>query len=232
MAGTSALYSKLRILVAKLYKAEKLYSSMSNLSRGSSSSATSDPSSFESLQNRQRSAGARHPARTRSSRNNNANNSGLVESDSQGVFSSALLIEYANEVRSVEWYRVHYDYRCKLNEIFTEGSNNKLPLKLNKLWHDFLAEFQEAEKGFLLVKDQSRDAFDREEYSFLFKASAELIRRRARLQALKVIHDELESLISPEQRLKGSIYVEETKDSRLDIPQGSNLIPLKRRFAR
>jgi len=107
-----------------------------------------------------------------------------------------------------------------------------LPLKLNKLWHDFVEEFQNAEKGFLQVKEQGHDALAREEYSFLFKASAELIRRRARLQALKVIHDELESLISPEQRLKGSIFVDEKNDPTENFPQGSNIVPLRRRFAR
>lgn len=226
MAGTSALYSKLRILVAKLYKAEKLYASMSNVGRGSS--PLSDTSSFESLHSRHRSAGARHPAVLKQSR---SQKSTQVKEDSPEIFTSAILIEYANEVRSVEWYRVHNDYRCKLNDIFSAGSSSSLPLKLNKLWHDFVNEFAEAEKGFLKVRDEGRDALEREEYTYLLRVSAELVRRRSRLQALKVIHDELESLISPEQRLKGSIFIEE-EQVPIEHVQGSNLIPLKRRIAR
>lgn len=221
MAASSTLYSKLRLLVAKLYKAEKLYSSMSNLSSGRSSN---DPTSFDNLRSKHRSSGARHPANRPSS--GDFGGSGLED-----VFSPAILVEYANEVRSVEWYRVHSNYRQKLNQIFTEGNTANLPLKLNKVWHDFIEEFGLAEKGFLSVRDQGREAFEREEYSFLFKVSAELVRRRARLQALKVIHDELESLIGPAQRLKGSIIVDEIQAPELP-PHASNVIPIKRRIAR
>lgn len=223
MAGTSALYSKLRILVAKLYKAEKLYASMSNVGRGSA--PVGDPASFENLHSRHRSSGARHPSVLKQTKVRQG------KDVSGEVFSSSILIEYANEVRSVEWYRVHNDYRCKLNEIFSEGSGSKLPLKLNKLWHDFIQEFTEAEKGFVSVKEEGKDALEREEYTYLLKVSAELVRRRSRLQALKVIHDELDSLISPEQRLRGSIFIEEV-ESPVEFPQGTNLIPLKRRVAR
>lgn len=181
MAST-ALFSKLKILVAKLYKAEQLYSSMRRIHTTESSNKTKIEKNtvnqkFKNLPG----------SKVTSLKTQNSSDLNLAGQS---------LIEFSNDIRSNEWYKVHHSFRIKLNDILIEGYNNSLNVRLNDLWQEFLAEFEVAELDLEECNQAAKDSLLKEEYSYLFKLSSELIRRKARLQALKIIHDELNNLIS------------------------------------
>lgn len=193
MSASSNLYSKLKILVAKLYKAEKLYCSMRRVQGSNIVQANSSRSSANSKVQQLKTNMAK------------INSSGSLDSYSsdalaspvyQNNISSQNLIEHSNDVRSQEWYRVHHYFRIKLNNIVAEGNTNSITDKVNDLWMEFLAEFEIAELDLQECTESAKESLAKEEYSYLFKLSSELIRRKAKLQALKVIHDELNSLVS------------------------------------
>jgi hypothetical protein len=191
---SSSLHAKLKILVAKLYKAEKLYASMRR-------PLTSDhiPASSKTLSGASRlSPSSKHHG----SFSGSSPRESMKDSTS---FSSGILIEHANEIRSLEWYEVHNSFRIKLNDILSRGSTPNLSLELNNLWHDFCSDFSLAESYLKETKSLAHNAMEKEEYAHLLKLSSDLVKRKARIQALKVIHDELESLINHEAKQKGSI---------------------------
>ncbi len=210
MAQTLNLNSKLKILVAKLFKAEKLYHSMKNTAEAAKSSV---------------------------SKNSKSSNS---------YFQSTILLEHANEVRANEWHRVHQDYRIKLNDILSELPANKLANGLNEIWQSFISEFKSAEYDIKSSKSLAEESIEREEYAQLLKISTDLVRKKARLQALKVINDELNLLISQEKRNE-SIQINLASLDNISASNNnaintattninsntenvkSNLIPLKRR---
>lgn len=231
MKAQSTLYSKLKVLVAKLYKAEKLYASMRNTA---SDSRLSDH---------------KHPYKTQDSTSSSANSSNNLRSrrvvhrlepstsklggiSSSDIFPSGVLIDHANEIRSLEWYRVHNSFRVKLNDILSEGNTSSLSLDLNRLWHDFCCDFEHAESCIHEARAIACDAIEKEEYAHLLKISSELIKRKAHLQALKVIHDELQVLISPlRQKNSRTMSVETLDVASHDSIQASNVIPLRRKAA-
>jgi hypothetical protein len=233
----SSLHSKLKVLVAKLYKAEKLYASM----RRPPSSHT-DKGTNQQLSGASRLQG--RPSHLRSTYLKSL--SGVrpsVSSDKHkdNSFSSGILIEHANEIRALEWYEVHHTFRILLNDLLSEVKSANAGLELNRIWHEFCYEFQLAEEYLLEARSIAEDAMEKEEYAHLLKVSSDLIKRKARIQALKVIHDELQVLISLDGKDKGSIDIPlpgiEQDPKPLPNNQGpekitaSNVIPLRRKAA-
>lgn len=237
MSSSTALFSKLKILVAKLYKAEKLYASMRRV-HTTESSPTSKVKSI-----------------TQNSRNTNLNNSASHSISNISYAESPLggqsLIEHANDIRSYEWYKVHHSFRVKLNDILSVGNTLSLEPTLTNMWHEFLADFEVAELDLQECNNAAKDSLYKEEYSYLFKLSSELIRRKARLQALKVIHDELSSLLAQllsknsratqkqnflnlNEALTSAHSFQESDEIRLpqdDQLTYTNVIPLRRKVA-
>ncbi len=141
------------------------------------------------------------------------------------------LIEHANDVRSQEWFKVHHHFRIKLNQILSEGNSSLISEKINDLWQEFLAEFEIAELDLQECSESARNSLVKEEFSHLLKLSSELIKRKARLQALKVIHDELTGLVSPASN-SNKINLSTLNDAYTN-PNVSfnNVIPLRRKAA-
>ncbi|HMO17850.1 MAG TPA: hypothetical protein PKA63_06855 [Oligoflexia bacterium] len=206
---SGSLYYKLKVLVAKLYKAERLYFSMRTIPERSSNSKNSNSNlSNSNLSNAGAGGTGIKPTNINSinsDRINLENNfrslkperSITNESPNRINLSSGLLIEHANEIRATEWYQVHHNFRERLNVLIERGNTPQLPLELNRIWHEFCGEFELAEFHLNEARSGAGNSLEREEYAHLLKISSELIRRKARLQALKVIHDELQVLISP-----------------------------------
>lgn len=220
----SSLHAKLKILVAKLYKAEKLYASMRRPLSGNNK--ISGASRLGSLNT------------SNKSQINLAGNIPVKKLDDSN-FSSGILIEHANEIRSLEWYDVHHTFRVQLNDILSRGNTPNLSLELNSLWHSFCKDFTLAETYIKETKSLALDAMQKEEYAHLLKLSSDLVKRKARIQALKVINDELEALISFDKKIKGSFEFAPNQspsaESNLsssktnDNSAPSNVIPLRRR---
>lgn len=221
MSSSQTLYSKLKVLVAKLYKAEKLYCSMRRVQ-------INEPVK---------------PAHKKVHLLNN--NLSKINSNEENLPNLSLhthskitelngptqnLIEHANDLRSNEWYKVHHSFRVKLNNILSSGNASQISSQINDLWLEFLAEFEVAELDLQDCSESAKDSLAKEEYSYLFKLSSELIRRKARLQALKVIHDELNTLVSPstlKQKSNFSTISEVIENSSIS----ANVIPLRRKVA-
>lgn len=184
----STLYAKLKILVAKLYKAEKLYASMR---RPLNSEHNNISGASRLASHKVMSLAGKRPK----------------EINRDTTFSSGILIEHANEIRSLEWYEVHHTFRLHLNDILSRGNSVNLGLELNNLWHEFCAEFTLAESYLKESRSHAADAIEKEEYAHLLKISSDLIKRKARIQALKVINDELEVLIAHDKKQKGKIEI-------------------------
>ncbi len=222
----SSLHAKLKILVAKLYKAEKLYASMRRhpASTYTASSGASRLSPGGKTHGKVSSLSGAHPK----------------DSSKDSTFTSGILIEHANEIRSLEWYEVHHSFRVQLNDILSRGSTSNLSLELNNLWHDFCADFSLAESYLKEARALAYDSMEKEEYAHLLKLSSDLVKRKSRIQALKVIHDELEVLISHDKKQKSSFefpvksnYENSTHGGipqpEETAPTPSNVIPLRRR---
>jgi len=229
MKAQSTLYSKLKVLVAKLYKAEKLYASMRNTATDSRLSNHKHPKNAQDSDSGFAKSSNLRAKRVVQRLEPVAKLGPLSSSDN---FPSGFLIEHANEIRSQEWYRVHNCFRVKLNNILSEGNTSSLSLDLNKLWHDFCCDFENAESCIHEARTIARDAIEKEEYAHLLKISSELIKRKAHLQALKVIHDELQALISPSRQKNHRFISDDTVDNDVEeTMQASNVIPLRRKAA-
>lgn len=146
MSAGPTLNSRLRVLVAKTYRAEKLYSSIRN-------------------------------------------NKG------QQLSSSSALSEMANDIRAREWQRSHYELRTALNEILSLGNSSAVTEHIIELRRRFAEKCEEnlaaIEKGKELLIETAK----RQEFSQIFRNSAELIRCKARAQADKLIVEELTSVL-------------------------------------
>jgi hypothetical protein len=225
----SSLYAKLKILVAKLYKAEKLYASMRR-------------PPLASRHDNNHSGASRLPASSR--KISTLSGSDPKDSAKDSSFASGLLIEHANEIRSLEWFEVHHSFRVQLNDILSRGNTQNLGIELNNLWHEFCSEFSLAEEYLNESRSLAYDSMEKEEFAHLLKLSSDLIKRKARLQALKVIHDELEVLIHHDRKHKSSLDMfpavashdsqihdttEPEKDPETPPSIPSNVIPLRRR---
>jgi hypothetical protein len=249
MSASSTTYSKLKILVAKLFKAEKLYCSMRRVPTNESSVGNSF--GHQSQKVRQLNNNIRR-INTVASSDLCSSESLLSRTNEQNTLGQSL-IEHSNDVRSQEWYKVHHHFRVKLNTIVGEGNTNQINERVSDLWMEFLAEFEIAELDLQECSESARDSLAKEEYSYLFKLSSELIRRKARLQALKVIHDELNTIVSPngfksrnnyaslndamvDSILVNSIAADTSAISNSEMLSSSNttygnVIPLKRNLA-
>jgi hypothetical protein len=233
----SSIHSKLKVLVAKLYKAEKLYASMrrppSSQSGKNSNQQISGASRLQGRPSNLRTSSIKSLSGIRPSISN--------DHHKDHSFSSGILIEHANEIRALEWYEVHHTFRVILNNLLSEMSRTNASLELNRIWHEFCHEFQLAEEYLIEARSIAEDAMEKEEYAHLFKVSSDLIKRKARIQALKVIHDELQVLIALDGKDKGSIdlslFGEEesskstNSDSVSEKSTPSNVIPLRRKAA-
>ena len=210
MSSPSTLYSKLKILVAKLYKAEKLYSSMKRLPVAEASHRLA--------------ANAPRQLFPQQLERNNLNFNRTEN-------ASHNLIEQANEVRSGEWHKVHQSFRIKLNDLLLNGNSACLSENFNSLWLEFLAEFEIAELDLQDCNQSTKEALIKEEYSYLFKLSYELIKRKARLQALKVIHDELNSLLNSSTAKTKADYSSLNDILAHSNMSSANVIPIRRKAA-
>lgn len=219
---SSSIYSKLTVLVAKLYKAEKLYASMRRPPSGLNTNKSSSLSGASRLK----------PKSVKLSGYDQKDGS----ANSTNSFSSGILIEHANEIRSLEWYEVHHQFRVKLNKLVSKGNTNNLVIELNHLWHEFCEEFQLAENLLKESKQMALNAIGREEYAHLLKLSSDLIQRKARIQALKVIHDELEQLISHNKSSNFNLLDNDKNKAKSKMDDSSdnsfsNVIPFTRKAA-
>lgn len=192
MAEGPTLNSRLRILVAKTFKAEKLYASVRN----------AQSFRFEGSQS---------------------------------------ATEIANEIRAREWQDAHGQLRTVLNEVLGYGATQQMIARLLKLRNEFLAEaekhFQAVEMGIKAINETAR----RQEFAYVLKLSAELIRHKARGQACKVIADELNAVLDSSGRVQSTIRVFNALDEMNDVPQveaqatpeelPANVIPLSRAYA-
>lgn len=158
---------------------------------------------------------------------------GLSTNDTSGACfqkSYQNLIEHANDVRSQEWFIVHHHFRIKLNQILAEGNSSYLSEKISDLWQEFLAEFEIAELDLQECSESAKNSLLKEEFSHLLKLTSELIKRKARLQALKVIHDELTGLVSTVDGNKKNLSALNEIYSSSNLT-ASNVIPLRRKAA-
>jgi hypothetical protein len=238
MSAPSTLYSKLKILVAKLYKAEKLYSSMKRIPlpevNNKPVSPTRTSGSVKPLSNLYNSQSnfQRKSSKVSDFENRtfgNSKDSHVNEINRNSTNNS--LIEHANDVRSCEWHKIHQSFRIRLNDLLSEGNNYLLSQKFNDLWLEFLAEFEIAELDLQECNESAKDALNKEEYSYLIKLSSELIKRKAKLQALKVIHDELNGLLTTTNS-KNKVNYSSLNDILAQSEINSdNVIPLRRKAA-
>lgn len=192
MTTSPTLNSRLRVLIAKTFRAEKLYSAIRNVNCEKLTSVTS-------------------------------------------------LAEVANDIRAKEWQKTHYQLRVALNEVLALGNNGAVVAELIQLREHFVkvtqASSAEVERGIADLVETAR----RSEFTHVFKSSVELIRQKARLQANKVVVDELSALLEASGKNVSSLNsfaaerdkngAEETNKQQSEPTVRSNVIPLKRRFA-
>ena len=142
--GSPTLSSKLRVLIAKSFKAEKLYASMSG--------------------------------------------TGIDQ-------RASVRAELANEVRAKEWERSYHQLRISLNKIVSEGKSVEFALELERLKKAFQKSSLESLEKIKSGQREMSDALGREEFAFVYKASLEMIRYKARHEACKIASQELDSLL-------------------------------------
>lgn len=191
MSEGPTLISRLRVLVAKTFKAEKLYSSI---------------------------------------RNNSGPSTGLSS-----------LAELSNDIRAREWQKSHSEFRSTLNALLEQGNTPRLVSELSLLKNKFLAAATEStlevDKGSLALIESAK----RNEFAHSLKLSYQLVRYKARAQALHAIADELSALLESSGK---SSEAEGLRDADWRAPEpppaetgpeesnrASNVIPLRRKTA-
>ncbi len=195
MTVPPTLNSKLRVLVAKTYRAEKLYSSIRN------------------------------------QRSEKATNMGA-------------LAEMANDVRSREWERSHYQLRIVLNEVIGLGTNSAIIAEILQLRERFYLAANESNAALKSGTETLVENIKRQEFAHIFKLSLELVRHKARAQASKVIIDELSAVLdttgnSAAIELSKKVTSEALSAAKVESPlpraaEGntrSNVIQLRPRYA-
>lgn len=195
MSDTQTLNSRLRLLVVKSFRAEKLYTSLRN-------------------------------------------------SDGAKLSSVSSLADIANDVRAREWQKCYTDLRSSLNDILSLGSNMRMSKEVLALREHFRQQFLADRDAIESGVESIRETANREEFAHLLKASVEMIRVKARMQASKAILDELTVLLQSSGHLDQSNREEgvflpaaaaqlEPADSEIEtrVPQrvGSNVVLLRRK---
>ncbi|MCB0346914.1 MAG: hypothetical protein KDD66_17480 [Bdellovibrionales bacterium] len=179
MSSAPTLHSRLRVLVAKTFRASQLYSSM-RTGRGE---------------------------------------------------SSGNLGEIANDVRAGVWYKVHAELQSGLNDALELGSAAQTANKVLQLKQHFEKMAIDAQHIIERGSERLVQSVHRQEFSTTFKASLELIKCKAKMQASRVIADELDSILNS---TKISAQLESVFEP--ETPSGSdsasNVIPLRRRVSR
>lgn len=179
MSSSPTLHSRLRVLVAKTFRASQLYSSM------------------------------------RTGRGDNGSN----------------LSEVANDARAAIWYRVHADLQAGLNDALELPSASQVALRVAQLKQEFEKSARDAELTMAAGSERLVQSISRQEFSTTFKTSLELIKCKARMQASRVIAEELESILSnsrAQQPQVDSMFGDAPEKSA----EASNVIPLRRRVSR
>lgn len=182
MSNAPTLNSRLRVLIAKTFRAEKLYAAIRN-------------------------------------------------TNSEKFTNSAALAEVANDLRAKEWQKAHYQLRVALNEIINLGSGTAVIAELLQLREHFLKAVDESSR---IVDQGMEDLLEtarRAEFTHVFKASIEMMRQKARLQANKVIVDELSTILDSCSRGAALQAKQAVVEREAAAAPRSNVIPLKRRFA-
>lgn len=190
MSSSPTLGSKLRVLIAKSFKAEKLYAAMSG--------------------------------------------NGIDQ-------RSSVRVELANEVRAREWERSYHQLRLALNKLVSEVPASNAVSELNKIKHGFLRRSEQSLMDIESGRAAMQDALDREEFAFVYKASLEMIKHKARAQACGVAAQEIDVLL--EQRGKGGEEIDSIEpydlddlDEPFEMPEAAprasaKVVPITRRFA-
>ncbi len=179
MSSSPTLHSRLRVLVAKTFRASQLYSSM-RTGRGE---------------------------------------------------SSGNLAEISNDVRAGVWYKVHAELQAGLNEALDLGSPAQVVTKVAQLKQHFEKMSSDAQHIIERGSERLVQSVHRQEFSTTFKASLELIKCKAKMQASRVIADELESILGSTRASSqvDSLFEQGTEEH---AGQASNVIPLRRRVGR
>lgn len=180
MSSSPTLHSRLRVLVAKAFRASQLYSSM----------------------------------RT-------------------GVKTPQNLGELANDVRARVWHQSHSELQLALNDVLALGSSSEIVSKIIQLRLRFDKRALDAQKLLERGTDRLVESANRHEFVTSLKASMDLVKFKAEMQATRVIADELGDILGGRGKGKEA----EPEDSHVDdlvkdvqapsLP--SNVIPLRRR---
>lgn len=187
----NTLNSRIKILIARTYKAEKLFT---NVRLGEEGEIKSN--SFEQLNNDEINA-------TKSN-------------------SPAALV--ANDIRAKEWQRAHSELRNALNIMVANNSGSKLVEQVVDLKNQFELGLKTFIKDLDARKLEVVHFIERNEFATALKGSIECIKLNARIQAFRVILNELSHLVVYKERLKTG---EQDQSASKVLPD--NVIPFKRR---
>ena len=219
MPTTATLNSRLRVLIARTYKAEKLYSSNAR-------SAKQDGSGPEN-------SGWASRARSSRAQNSGDGSSSVID----GLEKS--LGDVANRARAKEWERAHRELREALNEVLALGTSKKQAAALISIANEFRQYASEGmaqiDRGIILLKNSA----ERQEFSHVCKISLELVKEKARIQANSIIAEEVKYLLSRSGKgdeadlfapAASKVVADEGEDSAEEY-QPNNVISLETRRA-
>jgi hypothetical protein len=188
MSASPTLNSRLRVLVAKAYKAEKLYASIRN-QNSFNQSGIAEGSLPGSRADSPKSRAERQAV------DRLASSAAAESAELRGPTGSATLSVFANDVRAKEWQRSHFQLRTALNEILAESAGTRAVQELIELRDRFGAKAAECTA---LVERETGELLEiarRKEFAHCLKLALELVRHNARAQAYSVIVSELNSIL-------------------------------------
>lgn len=187
MSAGPTLNSRLRVLVAKAYKAEKLYASIRNQPAADFSRGEFGADSF-------RHSGSPSVSGRGADLLNDISDLDHG-SDRRSPSGSATLSVFANDVRAKEWQRSHFQLRTALNEILSEAAGARTVQELIALRDRFGAKAAECTA---LVERETGELLEvakRKEFAHCLKLALDLVRHNARAQAYSVIVSELNGIL-------------------------------------